>query len=195
MKRTINDLFLLAKKDESFLGELTDRLIIYGENIAKITLKRLNIYNIAIEDLQDYILFIVYYIYINYKSESVNFQNYARFVFKKRLTSKIMELINSFAMKSYSLDDVLDDGTPLVETIPANLKSVPDLVDLNDLRLSMSSPKRKLKGQEKLMQMIYTLRCQGYTRNEIMDMLHLTLGRYRYLSRLISSDLKKNELH
>mgnify|MGYP003319532524 FL=1 len=62
MEKDINYLFAMSKQNSAFTYELTEQLIALGKRIARNILKKYAIFSVILEDVEDLILQLVYYI-------------------------------------------------------------------------------------------------------------------------------------
>lgn len=190
MEKDINYLFAMAKQNQAFLYELTNQLMSLGRKVANSIIKKYAVYNVILDDVEDLILYLVYYVFCSYIGNPRGFERYARFVFYKRLTSAIIDKCIASSMKIDSLDDELMDGTPIIEMIPDQKPSIPDQVSLNEAKLRLASPKASDNEIERKKHKVFNLQCAGYSSREIMKILHLSEGQYRYLLKLLNEDAK-----
>jgi len=197
MKTDINNLFVAAKNNDAALKELTEILFSYGKAISKSIIDKFNIYNVAIEDIEDYILFVINYVYVSYIPTKKTFNEYVTFVMHKRLTSKIFELSSTPCYQKISLDQQFDDNNSLYEVIEdKSVNSIPEEISYNEFHFRMASPKAAENSVELKKKKLYALEELGYTGSEIMKTLKISEGQYRYLKTLIKKDLKdfKNKM-
>lgn len=192
--RNINLLFQKAKTDAAYLNELVNSLIKLGRKIANIIISKYFIYNISVEDVDDYILYLVNYILNEYKPDTQTFEQYANFVFSRRLTTKIIDMFMTFDLKISSLDDQLEDGTPLMDIIPnKNVHHIPDEISLKELELEMSSPKATDNKTNRLQRKVFKLQKAGFSNREIKEILGITEDQIRYLIKLNNKGIKEFE--
>lgn len=192
--KRLNSLFLVAKNNDDALKELTNLLLILGKRMAQNIIRKFGIFSFRFEDIEDYILFIINYIYNNYDSSKHSFGEYASFVMYKRLTTRIIDSTNSNYSKIESLDDINDDGLIIYETIAnPNEVPIPDLVSEREYHLKMSSPRASDSSIERKKKLVFNLIAKGYTGNEIMKILRITLGQFTYLKKQIKNDNTNNE--
>lgn len=191
MKANIDALFDDAKSSEVALKILTDELMSYGKSVTKSIINRYSIYNITIDEVEDYILSIVNDVIRNYHKNNLTFKEYVVFVMYKRLTSKLIELCNNKWSQVISLDENFDDDTPLYDVIEdKTCGSIPESISYNEFQLKMSSPHAKDDPLESRKKKVYTLEQQGYSGIEIMALLHISEGQFRYIQSLIKEDLE-----
>ena len=183
----LNHLFMLAKKDEAYLDILTKALLEKGKRMAISIIKSSSQHCFTYEDMEDYILDIIVYILASYSGKTKTFEEYSSFVMYKRLVSKMQDSYLSRAMFAQSLDDLTDDGIPVIELIEdKNIKNIPDQISLNELDLRMCSPKNNDTFTERAKKRIIVLLKAGYTSSEIKKILKLTEGSYRYILSLVT---------
>lgn len=190
MEKDINYLFAMSKQNQAFMYELTERLIDLGKRIARSIFKKYVIYSVILEDVEDLILHLVYQIYLTYVGSYSGFERYARYYFYKRLTSAIVDKCISSSMRVESLDDLLSDGTPIIEMIPDQKPSIPDQLSYEEVKLRLSSPKSNDREIERTKRKVFNLQCAGYSSKEIMKLLHLSEGQFRYLIKMLNDDAK-----
>lgn len=195
MKNDINHLFVVAKNNTAALKELTNMLFKYGLALARNIIQKYRAYKIGIEDIEDYILEIINYVYLNYEPGKKSFSDYVSFVLYKRLTSKIVELYASSNLKVISFDDTIDETFSVHEVIEdRSCNSIPDEISLSEFNLRMSSPNASDSSIDLKKKKIYSLEQIGYSGPEIIKLLRLTEGQYRYLKSLIKEDIKMEKM-
>ena len=197
MKKDINVLFQCAQNSENALRELTDVLMSYGKAVTKSLINRYSIYNITVDEVEDYILALVNDIITNYIPGRVSFKDYVMFVMYKRLTSKLIELCSKKVASVVSLDDCFDDDTPYYDIIEdKKCESIPESISYDEFHFSMSSPRLTDDPISIKKKKVYALEEQGYTGIEIIQLLKLSEGQYRYIKSLIKKDLElmKNKM-
>ena len=191
MKMIKKDLFEGAKTNSAFLYELTKMLLEMGKKMARSIINKYGLRNVIVEDIEDYILYIINLIYETYDSTQENFDKFAEYVLYKRIETKIFEICNKFQAQIQSLDDVLDDGTPIIELIPDDETApIPEEISSNEFHLRMSSPKATDSKIMRKKRKVYNLYTAGFTSKEIMKILDLTEGQYRYILKLLSKEIK-----
>lgn len=189
--KTLNQLFKNINSSISYLNELTDELIELGKRMASSILKKYDIKNVTLDDLEDYILFVINYIYENYNESKKDFEKYVRYVMYKRLTSKILDMSFAYATISASLDEILEDGTPIIELISdEDEDSIPNSISMNEFNFKMSSPKLNDSATDRIKKKVYFLMHVGYSTEEIKKILKLSENQYRYIVKLINADAK-----
>ena len=188
----ISNLFCAAKTNNAALEELTNCLFNYGKKISKSIMIKYGIYNLTIEDLEDYILFLINYVYTTYVPDKhKTFYEFTIFVMQKRLTSKIIELCKQLSLQCQSLDEDFLDGNTFHDLIEDNsCLSIPEQVSMDEIHLKMSSPLATDDLFETRKKKVYMLQSAGYSSTEIMKKLRLTEGQYRYIKNAIKKDLK-----
>lgn len=193
----LDELYFLACNDSASKNFLIHELINLGKRIAKQKIAKLMIYNVQYEDIEDYVLYIANKILINYTNDKGLFSDYASYVFGKRITTKIVNLCQTYGKKLASLDAVLEDGTPLIEMVQdSKYPSIAEEISLNELKSLMSSPNVKNSKVEKLAKKVYEHINAGYLPSEIMQKFKLSKGQYRYIRALIAKEISdyKNRL-
>ena len=146
------------------------------------------------DDVEDYILYITYVVLKDYDESKGKFSDFATYVFTKRLTTKLVNICSRHDLKVGSLDENLQDGTPLMEIIEDKTSpTIPQQVSFNNFRLEISSPKSNTEQERNKTKVIKLLEA-GYTGCEIMKILCLTKGKYRYIRDLIEQDLKLSKI-
>ncbi len=195
-KDYVDNLFKVSQNgDNRALQELTNYLFNYGRKVAKSLMEKMSIYNITLDDIDDYILFIINYVYTSFSSETKSFFDFAKFVLNKRLTSKLVELCKIFSVQGKSLDETTSDGTSLYELVEdCNCASIPEQISFEEIHLQMSSPKATDDAIEIKKKRVFMLQSAGYNSMEIMRRLRLTEGQYRYIKKLIQKDLESMKL-
>lgn len=190
ISQKVNELFVVSKNNPAALEELTDILTSYGISLAKHLFYKFGVYNLTIDDLEDYILFIVNMIYNSYIPGKKSFSDFVKFIMYKRLTSRIIDLCNELGLQTYSLDEAYDETNCLYEIIEdKNCCSIPDLISLDEFNYKMSSPEAKDSLIDLKKKKVFSLESKGYSGKEIMKLLNLTEGQYRYLKSLIQQDI------
>lgn len=191
MIKELSSLFIAAKSNEAALERLTDELLSYGRSVAKNIMHRYNVFNLVVEDIEDYILFVIKRIYDNFEPNIKNFNDYVTFVMYRRLTSKILEMCSVSTSQVKSLDEDLDDSFSYYDIIEdKNCVSIPDTISYNEFQLKMSSPNAKDHPMDSKKKKVYTLEQLGYSGKEIMKMMKMSEGTYRYIKSLIKNDIE-----
>ena len=191
MTKELSSLFIAAKSNEAALERLTDELLSYGKSVAKNIMHRYNIFNLVVEDIEDYILFVIKRIYDNFEPNIKNFNDYVTFVMYRRLTSKILEMCSVSTSQVTSLDEDLDESFSYYDIIEdKNCASIPDTISYNEFQLKMSSPNAKDHPMDAKKKKVYALEQLGYSGKEIMQMMKMSEGTYRYIKSLIKEDLE-----
>lgn len=191
MEKNKQSLFDGAKTNSAFLFELTKMLLEMGKKMAISIIKKYGIYNVVVEDIEDYILYVINSIYETYDYKHENFDEYAKYVLYRRIESKIIDLSHTFDMRIQSLDQILSDGTPLIELISDDeAATIPEEISSKEFRLRMSSPKATDSRIVRKKRKVYNLYTAGYTSKEIMQILDLTEGQYRYIIKLLIKEIK-----
>lgn len=191
MQKNISTLFIAAKSNEGALEVLTNELLSYGKSVAKSIMHRYNVFNLVVEDIEDYILFVIKRIYDNFEPNIKNFNDYVTFVMYRRLTSKILEMCSVSTSQVTSLDEELDESYSFYDIIEdKNCPSIPDTVSFNEFQLRMSSPNADDDQTETKKKKVFALEQLGYSGREIMKMMRLSEGTYRYIKTLIKNDIE-----
>ena len=173
---------------------LVKRLFQIGKRMAYSIFTKYQVNNVTIEDVEDYILEIIYYIFETYEPRGKTFDECSRYILYKRLTSKIMGMAVANNLNSKSLDDILEDGTPIIELIPnKDCFDIPNEISLNELDLIMSSPKVSDSKSQKLQKKIYKLQNEGYSSRDIKEILNITENQLRYLIEKNNKNIKELE--
>ena len=187
----LDELFRVSINNSGAQKKLVDEIFKIGRSIAKKIIESYSIKFVSSEDLEDAILDTTSYILRTYNSKKFSFHDYVYYSLNKRLTGRIIDVIKGHKIKVMSLDILLDDGTPLIESIP-DLRddTIPDLVSLNDAKLFISSPKNGGSSLSKRMYKIKKLLQLGYKQREIIEKLNITIGQYHYARKLIDDEAK-----
>lgn len=191
---SLDNKYFLACLNSANQADLVDALIDTGKRLTRYLIKKLNCYNILVDDVEDYILYITYVVLKDYDESKGKFSDFATYVFTKRLTTKLVNICSRHDLKVGSLDENLQDGTPLMEIIEdKTTPTIPQQVSFNNFRLEISSPKSNTEQERNKTKVIKLLEA-GYTGCEIMKILCLTKGKYRYIRDLIEQDLKLSKI-
>lgn len=192
-EKSINALFEASLTNPGALEDLTNLLIKRGRVAVQAIATKHNLICTPNVDTEGCILEVVNYIYQHYIPSKKTFEEYAVYVMYKRLTTKIVNACTSYGRIIESLDEVLSDGTPLIELIPNPDIAIPEDVSLKELHLRMSSPKATDHGKDRLKRKVYTLKNLGFSSTEIKHYLGLSENQYRYLVDLLTEDMKDFE--
>lgn len=191
----IDELFYMSSINPGAGKMLFDELYKIGRKVVFSLLANYGIRNVTIDDLEDTILDTIFYITNSYIHEKSSFHEYVYFVFNKRLNGKITDLVNSQNKKILSLDAFLDDGTPLIESIPdTKEESIPAIISIEEAHLMISSPKNNSNALEKRKFRIRKLLSYGFSGKEITKKLGITFGQFRYAKTLIDKEGKENKM-
>ena len=191
MEKDVNHLFVVAKNNSAALKELTDILTSYGRSVTKSIFTKYGIFNLTYEDTEDYILYIIVYIYNTYIPNKKSFKDYVTFVMFKRLTTKIIELCKTNNLQVASLDETFDDESTLYEVIEdKTCHSIPESISFDEFHMKMASPNALDNSLEIKKKKLFILEEHGYSGDEIMEILKLSPGQYRYIKSLIKNDLE-----
>ena len=191
MSNNLDKLFEHAQVNTGYLRELTNELIKMGEKMAMSIIRKNGMRYLTVDDVEDYILEIITYLYLNYKDDQTSFTEFAKYVMYKRLVSKMVDSYFSRSMVVGSLDDVTDDGTPIMELIEdSNVKPIPDGISFDEEHLKICSPKSNDSNTQRTKKRVYNLVNAGFTTKEIKKILNISESQLRYLLKLINDDIK-----
>lgn len=191
----LDDLFRVSSDNSGVQKKLVEEIFKIGRNISRNIMDRYSVKFLSNEDLEDTILDTINYIFKTYNPNKFSFHDYVYYSLNKRLTGKIINNLKGYKIKILSLDILLDDGTPLIESIP-DLRdgSIQDSVSLNDAKFFMSSPKNNSTTLDKRMYKIRKMLAAGYKQREIIEKLGITLGQYHYARKLIDNQAKEAKM-
>lgn len=191
MSTKYDKLFEHAKSNAGYFKELTKELIEMGKKMAISIIQKNGLRYITVDDVEDYILDIIWYIYANYDEKETSFSEFSKYVMYKRLVSKMIDSYVARSMVIGSLDDVTDDGTPILELIEdTNLKHIPDDISFDEAHLKICSPKSSDSNTQRTKKRVYNLINAGYSSKEIKKFLKINESQLRYLLKLINEDIK-----
>lgn len=133
------------------------------------------------EDFDDFVSVIFLDVLNVYDKKLSNFRTFSNFLLRRRAVNFMLDNTEKMMGKSLSLDDLDEEGKPFIDSMEdKGHLSVPDQLAFDTFKKNILVVKCKRNRVDKTRAKINCYLMQGYTQEEIMKKLNISLGTLRY---------------
>lgn len=183
----LDNLFLLTcQGDKKANDDLCKWFVGQGLHSAKSYAKQKGIYAVNYDEVV-YKLQQLYLLVIrSFSIGSIPFKRYAELLTRKRIIGIVVGASIKENESILSLDSVDPSGGSMIETIASkDYEEMKNKINANQVKQVMASKRVRNYKLDLRLKRVMKLMELGYKRSKIMELTGLTLGRYKYVQKLI----------